>query len=145
MQPRFLLDKVAEQAGAIATQAPEKSPLAQPFFKFPAAIAEDDRQRLRQQGLSVIRDSVLPAYARLAQFVRAEYAPKGRTEPGEWSLPDGAARYAFDVKQSTTTNFTPEEIHQIGLAQVAEIEGRMLAVASQLGFKTCLLYTSRCV
>jgi uncharacterized protein (DUF885 family) len=136
MQPRFLLDKVAEQAGAIATQAPEKSPLAQPFFKFPAAIAEDDRQRLRQQGLSVIRDSVLPAYARLAQFVRAEYAPKGRTEPGEWSLPDGAARYAFDVKQSTTTNFTPEEIHQIGLAQVAEIEGRMLAVASQLGFKT---------
>jgi len=135
MPPRFLLDKVADQANAIATQAPEKTPFAQPFTKFPKTFAEDDQRRLREQGLGVIRDSVLPAYARLASFVRGEYAPKGRAEPGEWALPEGEARYALDVKQSTTTNLSPQEIHQIGLAQVAEIEARMLAVAQQFGYK----------
>jgi uncharacterized protein (DUF885 family) len=135
MPPRFLLAKVADQADAIAKQAPEKTPFAGPFNKFPDSIAEADRQSLRKQGLKVIRESVLPAYARLAPFVRNEYAPKGRTEPGEWALPDGAARYAFDVKQNTTTDLTPEEIHQIGLAQVAEIEARMLNVAKQFGFQ----------
>jgi len=134
--PRLLLDKVADQADAIATQAPDKSPFAQPFFKFPKSVGEDDQQRLRQQGLGVLRDAVFPAFARLSRFVRDEYAPKGRAEPGEWSLPDGEARYAFDVKQSTTTNLTPEEIHQLGLAQVAEIEPRMLAVAKQLGYQS---------
>lgn len=136
MPPRFLLAKVADQADAIATQAPEKSPLAQPFYKFPASVAEADQQRLRQQCLSVIRDSVFPAYTRLSRFVRDEYAPKGRAEPGEWALPDGEARYTFDVKQSTTTNLTPEQIHQLGLAQVAEIEPRMLAVAKQFGYQS---------
>jgi uncharacterized protein (DUF885 family) len=136
MPPRFLLNKVADQADAIATQAPEKSPLAQPFYKFPKSVADDDQQRLRQQGLAVIRDSVFPAYTRLSRFVRDEYAPKGRAEPGEWALPDGEARYAFDVKDSTTTNLTPEEIHQLGLAQVAEIEPRILAVAKQFGYKS---------
>jgi uncharacterized protein (DUF885 family) len=136
MPPRFLLDKVADQANAIATQAPEKTPFAQPLTKFPKSFAEDDQRRLREQGLGAIRDSVLPAYARLATFVRGEYAPKGRAEPGEWALPDGEARYALDVKQSTTTNLTPQEIHDIGLAQVAEIEARMLTVAKQFGYKS---------
>jgi uncharacterized protein (DUF885 family) len=135
MPPRFLLDKVVEQADTIATQAPEKSPMALPFTKFPKSFTEDDQHRLRDLGLSVIGGSVLPAYVKFALFVRDEYAPKGRAEPGEWSLPDGDARYALDVKQSTTTNLTPQEIHEIGLAQVAEIETRMLAVAQQLGYK----------
>ena len=136
MPPRFLLDKVVEQADAIAAQAPEKSPLAQPFAKFPKSFADDEQHRLRDQGLSAIGGSVLPAYVRFAHFVRNEYAPKGRAEPGEWALPDGEARYALDVKQSTTTNLTSGEIHEIGLAQVAEIEARMLGVAKQLGYKS---------
>jgi uncharacterized protein (DUF885 family) len=136
MPPRFLLDKVTDQAETVAAQPPEKSPFAQPFTKFPKSFAEDDQQRLRQQGLGAIRDSVLPAYVRFARFVRNEYAPKGRAEPGEWALPDGEARYALDVKQSTTTDLTPGAIHEIGLAQVAEIEARMLAMAKQLGYKS---------
>jgi uncharacterized protein (DUF885 family) len=136
MQPRFLLDKVADQADAIAAGSPEKSPFAPPFLKFPESFPEDQQRRLREQGLGVIRDSVVPAYARFARFVREEYAPKGRTAPGEWALPDGDARYAFDAKQSTTTNLTPQGIHEIGLAQVAEIEARMLGVANQLGYKS---------
>jgi uncharacterized protein (DUF885 family) len=135
MPPRFLLEKVVDQANGIATGEPEKSPFAHPFFDFPKTMPEADQKRLRQQGLAAIRDSILPAYARFAKFVRDEYAPRGRTEPGIWSIPDGDAYYAFRVKQSTTTNLTPEEIHQIGLAEVKDIEARMTAVANQLGYK----------
>jgi len=136
MPPRFLLEKVVDQANGIGTQEASKSPFAHPFDEFPKAISDADQKRLREQGLAAIRDSVLPAYVKFAKFVGDEYAPKGRTEPGIWALPDGDARYAFRVKDSTTTNLTPEEIHQLGLAQVKEIEGRMLGVANQLGYRT---------
>ncbi|MFZ3215114.1 MAG: DUF885 family protein [Candidatus Acidiferrales bacterium] len=135
MPPRFLIEKVADECKGIASQDPEKSPFAQPFSAFPKDISEADQKRLRAAGLAAIRDALLPAYSRFYVFVRDEYVPHGRTEPGIWSLPDGDACYAFLVKQSTTTDLTPEEIHEVGLAQVKEIEGRMLAVANQLGYK----------
>ena len=134
MPPKILLEQVVTQANGIATTSAEKSPFAQPFDKFPDAVSAADRKRLRDAGLAAIRDSVLPAYVKFTAFVRDEYAPKGRTEPGVWALPNGSEIYAFRVKESTTTNLTPEEIHQIGLEQVKEIEGRMLGVAHQLGY-----------
>ena len=134
MPPKILLEQVVTQANGIATTPAEQSPFTHPFDKFPDAVPEADRKRLRDAGLAAVRDSVIPAYVKFTSFVRDEYAPKGRTEPGVWSLPDGPERYAFRVKESTTTNLTPEEIHQIGLAQVKEIEGRMLGVARQLGY-----------
>jgi uncharacterized protein (DUF885 family) len=135
MPPRFLLEKVVDQCKNLSSDAPEKSPFAQPFTKFPAAIPEAEQKRLREAGLAAIRDSVLPAYVRFTAFVGEEYVPKGRTEVGVWSLPDGEAYYTYLAKQSTTTSLTPEQIHQLGLAQVKEIEARMQAVASQLGYK----------
>ena len=135
MPPRMLLEKVVTQSNAIGSMAPEQSPFIHPFDKFPDSIPEADRKRLREAAIAAIRDSVNPAYAKFTSFVRDEYAPKGRSEPGVWSLPDGAARYAFRVKESTTTNLSPEEIHQIGLTQVKEIEARMLQIANQLGYK----------
>jgi uncharacterized protein (DUF885 family) len=135
MPPRVLLEKVVVQCNGLATKAPEDSPFAQPFAKFPDSIPAADQKRLREQGLAAIRESVLPTYVKFTTFVREEYAPKGRTEPGLWSLPDGPERYAFRVKDSTTTDLSPEEIHQIGLAQVKEIEARMLQVVNQLGYK----------
>jgi uncharacterized protein (DUF885 family) len=134
MPPRILLEQVVTQANGIATTPAQQSPFIHPFDKFPDAVPEADRKRLRDAGLAAVRDSVIPAYVKFTSFVRNEYAPKGRTEPGVWSLPDGPERYAFRVKESTTTDLTPEEIHQIGLAQVKEIEGRMLGVAHQLGY-----------
>jgi len=134
MPPRILLEKVVEQSSNLGSKTPEETPFAEPFKKFPASISDADQKRLREQGLAAIRESVLPAYQKFTAFVRDEYAPKGRTEPGVWALPDGAERYAFRVKESTTTNLTPEEIHQIGLEQVKEIEGRMLEVIHQLGY-----------
>src|SRR5581483_12313768 len=135
MQPKILLEQVVTQANGIATQPVDKTPFAHPFENFPKTIADADQKRLRDEGMAAIRDRVLPAYVKFTAFVRDEYAPKGRTEPGVWSLPDGDARYAFRVKESTTTNLTPEEIHQLGLAQVKEIEDRMLEVAHKLGYK----------
>ena len=134
MPPKILLEQVVTQSNGIAITDAGKSPFAHPFDKFPDGIPEADRKRLREAGLAAIRGSIIPAYVKFTAFVRDEYAPKGRTEPGVWSLPDGPERYAFRVKDSTTTNLTPEEIHQIGLAQVKEIEGRMLGVAHQLGY-----------
>ncbi|MFZ0808513.1 MAG: DUF885 family protein, partial [Candidatus Sulfotelmatobacter sp.] len=82
MPPRILLEKVVDQANGLATKAPEATPFAQPFEKFPDSIPAADQKRLREQGLAAIRDSVLPAYVKFTAFVRDEYAPKGRTEPG---------------------------------------------------------------
>jgi uncharacterized protein (DUF885 family) len=135
MPPRILLEKVVEQANGLATKTPDAAPFAQPFAKFPDSISAADQKRLREQGLAAIQESVLPAYVKFTKFVREEYAPKGRTDPGVWSLPAGPERYAFRVKESTTTDLSPEEIHQIGLAQVKEIEARMVQVANQLGYK----------
>ncbi len=135
MPPRFILEKVVEQCNDIASQAPSDSPFAQPFKNFPKSIPETEQAQLREQGIAAIRDGVLPAYAHFATFVRDDYLPHGRTEPGVWSLPDGDKYYAFRVKESTTTELTPEEIHQLGLAQVKEIEQRMKEVATQLGYK----------
>ncbi len=134
MPPEFLLEKVVTQAQAIADMPPEKTPFAQPLQKFPAAINDADQKRLHDAVLEQIQTSVLPSYVKFIKFVKEDYAPKGRTEPGVWSLPDGAARYAFAVKRVTTTSMTPEEIHELGLKQVAEIETQMLAIAQKLGY-----------
>jgi len=134
MPPRFLLEKVVDQVAGIAAQKPEDTAFAEPLKKFPAAVSAAEQARLREAMLAAVRDEVLPAYRRFGEFVKRDYAPKGRTEAGMWSLPDGAARYAFQVKASTTTDLTPEQIHQIGLEQVAEIEGQLRAIATRLGF-----------
>ncbi len=135
MPPRFLLAKVVGQCQALASQAPEKSPFGQPFFNFPKDISASDRKRLREAGVAAIKESVLPAYVRLTAFVRDQYVPKGRVEPGVWSLPDGADRYRFEIRRMTTTDMTSDQIHALGLKQVDEIEAEMLALAHKLGFK----------
>jgi uncharacterized protein (DUF885 family) len=134
MPPKFLLEKVADQAKRVSDSPMKDSPFAQPLLHFPDSIAEADRQAIRKDTESAIQNEMVPAYRRFETFVRDEYAPKGRTEVGEWSLPDGAARYAREVKNSTTSDMTPEEIHELGLAQVKEIETAEAAIANKLGF-----------
>jgi uncharacterized protein (DUF885 family) len=134
MPPRFVLAKVAAQAAGIAAMKPDETPFARPLSKMPATIPVADQTRIRAALLASIEESVLPAYARLAKFVREEYAPEGRTEVGVWSLRDGAARYAAYVKRSTTTDLSPEQIHELGLHEVARIEGELAAAARRAGF-----------
>jgi uncharacterized protein (DUF885 family) len=134
MPPRALLEKVAVQAQEIADKTGADSPFAQPQETFPAGIPAVEQQRLRAEVLAAIKDEIDPAYQKFARFVRDEYAPRGRSEPGVWSLPDGGQRYRFAIRQITTTDLSPEQIHQIGIQQIAETEAEMLALAHQLGF-----------
>ena len=134
--PRFLLEKVAKQTKTLAEQKPKESPFARPLESLPAGISAEEQTRIRAAVLEAINKQVLPAYARFAKFVEVEYVPAGRVEPGVWSLPNGEAYYRFRVKKQTTTDLTPEQIHQTGLDEVARDEREMLTIANKLGFKT---------
>jgi len=135
LPPKFLLEKVVKQCQAIAEPSGEASVFGKPVAKFPDAVPEADRKRLHDAIIAAVDGKVRPAYAKLADFVAKDYAPKGRTEPGLWALPNGDALYKFDVEQQTTTNKSPQEIHDIGLAEVKRIEGEMSKVATKLGYK----------
>lgn len=135
MPPRSLLLQAVDQCQALASATPEKSTFAQPFLKFPKDISPPDQKRLHEAGLAAVNESVLPAYTRFTAFIRNEYAPKGRSEPGIWALPDGAERYRYEIRHMTTTSMTSNEIHALGLKQVNEIEAEMLMMAHKLGFK----------
>jgi uncharacterized protein (DUF885 family) len=132
--PKYLLEKALVQVKTLAEQKAVDSPFALPLQKFPASISVAQQSEIRQQLLKVIATQVLPAYARFGRFLSAQYIPHGRTEPGIWSIPDGDAYYKFLVRQSTTTDMTPQQIHTIGEQQVAEDEAQMTAIAKKLGF-----------
>ncbi len=135
MPPKYLLEKVATETEDLASKTGEASPFSKPGMEFPASVPAADQKRLRAAVLSAVDNEIIPAYQRFAKFVRTEYAPQGRTDPGVWSLPDGGARYRFAIRHITTTDLTPDQIHELGLKQIAETETEMLAVALKLGFK----------
>jgi uncharacterized protein (DUF885 family) len=133
--PKYLLEKVLTQVNAIATEKPEDTPFARPLKKFPAGVSDADQTRIKAAILEAIQKQVLPAYAQFARFLQATYIPAGRTDPGIWSIPGGDKYYAFRVRESTTTDLTPDQIHQIGLDEVKRDEAEMLTIAQKLGFK----------
>jgi uncharacterized protein (DUF885 family) len=135
MPPRFLLEKVSPEAEEIANQTGENSPFAKPLREFPSSIPVAEQKRIRELILTAIAEQVLPAYRKFAEFVRNEYAPHGRTDPGVWSLPDGEERYRYSIRRMTTTDLTPDQIHEIGLKELHHTETEMLAVANKFGFK----------
>ncbi|MGA3293760.1 MAG: DUF885 domain-containing protein [Candidatus Acidiferrales bacterium] len=134
MPPRFLLEETVTQCKSIAHPAGEASAFGHPVTQFPDAVPGADRKRLHDAIIAAVDNEVRPAYTELADFIAADYAPKGRTEPGIWALPDGDARYRFAIHTLTTTDMDPEAIHQLGLQQVALIESEQLAIAQKLGF-----------
>jgi len=133
MPPRFLLEKVVTQCKSIGTAVGDASAFARPVAQFPDAVPAADRKRLHDAILAAIDSEVRPAYTKLADFIATEYAPKGRTDPGLWALPNGDALYHFAIRQMTTTTMEPEAIHQLGLSEVSRIEGDMLDIAKKLG------------
>ena len=127
MAPKFLLEKAGQQAAGLGALKAEDSPFALP-------LKDLKDEKLRARVLDAINTAVLPSYQKLAAFIRDEYAPAGRTHVGLWAVPNGAARYTVRARRETTTNLSPDRIHQIGLSEVARIEGEMLAIAKKLGF-----------
>jgi uncharacterized protein (DUF885 family) len=134
MPPKFLLEKVVTQIAAIDTPAGEASVFATPVTKFPAAVSAADQKRLHDAILKAVDTEVRPAYRKLGEYIAKDYAPYGRTDPGLWSLPNGDALYRFAVEQQTTTRMDPQQIHDLGLKEVARIHEAMLAIAKQQGF-----------
>jgi uncharacterized protein (DUF885 family) len=132
--PQYLLEKVVVQTQTLADQKPAESPFAMPLKKFPKTVSAADQKRISAEVLDVVGTQVLPAYQRFAKFLKVEYVPKGRKDPGAWALPDGDAYYAYRVRQSTTLNKSAAEIHQIGLDEVKRDEAEMLAIVHKLGF-----------
>jgi uncharacterized protein (DUF885 family) len=104
------------------------------FSRFPETISAADRKRLQAEGAQAIKTHFLPALSKLEKFVREDYLPKARTSIAMRDLPDGQAWYAYEVRSSTTTDLTPEEIHQIGLAEVVRINQAMRAAMDEAKF-----------
>jgi uncharacterized protein (DUF885 family) len=134
VQPAYLLEKVLAQVNGIAGQKPVDSPFAEPLKKFPKSISAADQRRITEAMLVAIEDDVLPAYVRFGKFLKAQAIPAGRSELGVSSLPDGDKYYAYLVRENTTLNKTPAEIHQIGLDEVKRDEAEMMVIVKKLGF-----------
>jgi uncharacterized protein (DUF885 family) len=134
MPPRESLEKALAQTQGIADQKAEESVFAQPLKKFPKTIPAADQKRIAADLMAAIQTQVLPTYQRLAKFMKAQYVPYGRKDPGVWAMPNGDAYYAFRIRQITTLDKTAAQIHQIGLDEVKRDEAEMLAIVHQLGF-----------
>jgi uncharacterized protein (DUF885 family) len=134
IQPRYLLEKTVVQSAQLADAAGSASPFAEPAQRIPASFPAADRQRLHEAIIAAVDGKVRPAYARLQTFLATEYAPRGRTEFGIWSLPDGEERYRFAIQRQTTTSLSSDQIHEIGLAEVASLETQITALARKAGF-----------
>src|SRR5277367_6153688 len=130
MPVRFLLEKIPAQCQGII----DANPFLLPTKKYPATISVEDQTRLTQQITEVINTEVFPAYEKFAAFVQTDYAPAGRTTLAITSLPDGQKRYENDIYGRTTTHMTADEIHQLGLREIARIEKEMNAIAVKEGF-----------
>jgi len=133
--PRAVLDGRDASIAAVAElKDPTQSSFYEPFKQLPASIPADRAQALQGQALRQIRDGVIPAYVKLLAFFRDEYVPQARRTLAAEALPDGKAFYRHQIREYTTLDLGPDEIHQIGLDQVAKIHAQMLEVMQETGF-----------
>ena len=132
---RATLDGYDSTITAHIVDDPEKSVFWKPFAKFPSTVPEGDRERLRQEGRKAVMESAVVGYREFLDFFRNEYLPHARTTLGASELPNGRAYYAQQIREYTTLDLTPEQIHKIGLSEVERISGEMDAVMKEVGFK----------
>ena len=114
---------------------PEDAGLYAPYAKMPATIPAAEQAALRAEGRAAIRDAVVPAFAKLLAFFRNEYVPQARTTLAAEAMPDGVAWYREQIRKYTTLDLSPEEIHAIGLREVASVRAEMDAIIDGLGFQ----------
>ncbi|MGH9568808.1 MAG: DUF885 domain-containing protein, partial [Candidatus Angelobacter sp.] len=114
---------------------PTESGFYKPFQHFSPEISMADRQRLAEQAKQAIAQHVVPAYKKFKEFFVKEYLPGCFDQVGVWQVPHGEELYAFEVRQYTTTDLSPEQVHQIGLKEVARIRAEMEQIRKQTGFQ----------
>jgi len=132
--PRATLEGYDTTISAHVVDDPSKSVFWFPFEKFPASVPASEQERLRNSGRTAIMNGAVVGYREFLDFFHNEYLPGARTTLGASALPNGAAYYRFKIREFTTLNLTPEEIHNIGLSEVNRISGEMNAVMKQVGF-----------
>ena len=133
--PREIIGGVSQVIGGFRYESPEAIGLYAPFANFPPTVPEAERARLREAGRAAIADSVIPAFDEFRTFFETEYAPRARNTIAAQRLPNGRAYYADLVRYYTTLpDATPQQIHQIGLNEVARIRAAMEVEMSASGF-----------
>jgi uncharacterized protein (DUF885 family) len=134
-QPRAVIIKVIPQLRDIARDDPEQTMFWQAVRAMPETIAPAERAAIEARWRVLIREQLIPAYRRLADFLETEYVPAARDSVGWSALPDGAAWYRHQIRIQTTTDLTADEIHAIGLEEVARIRAEMEQVRRSVGFQ----------
>jgi uncharacterized protein (DUF885 family) len=134
-QPKLVMNNVFDQLNTQLKSGVDGSPYLMPTKKFPKEIAAADQARLTAAYRAVIGTKILPALAGMRDFVKKDYLPKCRDSVGLSGNPGGDRLYAFLVESQTTTKMTPDEIHALGLSEVARIKGEMEKIRKQVGFK----------
>lgn len=134
--PREIIGGVSGVIDNLTFANAEATPLWRPFANYPASVPESERARLTAAGRAAIERSVLTSLAEFRTFFREEYAPRARRTIAAAALPNGRAYYADLVRDFTTLpDATPQEIHRIGLAEVARIRAEMDAIIREVGFQ----------
>ena len=133
--PRITLRDVPAQMTNLVPEDPMKSALLAPFTQFPVGIVESDRARLRADAVRAYNEQDRPAFQRLNNYLTNTYLPHSRETIGMSALPDGTAWYAYNIKIQTTTTRTPQQIHDLGLAEVKRIRAQMDSLIRSTGFK----------
>jgi uncharacterized protein (DUF885 family) len=137
-QPRYIVEKVIAAAKPRAAEPAEDSVLLIPFKDLPASIPAAEQAALRAQALAIVQGEVKPKEQAYVEMLERQYLPASKPALAARSLPDGERYYAWLVRHHTTTNLTPDQVHQIGVQEVARIKGRMQQVMAQAGFKGSL-------
>jgi prolyl oligopeptidase len=137
-QPAVVVDIVARQIEQQESPDAQHSALTAAFWRFPANVPPAEQQRLRDAAVAAYEQDFLPAWKRLREYVAVSYRAKARAAAGIGSLADGRAAYQTLIRRLTTTNRTPEEIHELGVREVARIESAMTAVMRETGFEGTL-------
>ena len=134
VQPEIVVDLVVDQIAGQTRPAPLASPLLAAFTRFPAEVGPAEQERLRNQAVAAYEQQFVPSWRRLEAFLRETYRPKARPQIAVTSIPNGRAFYAQAVKLHTTTSMTPDQIHELGLMEVARIDREMEQIARADGF-----------
>ncbi len=134
-QPKAVLTGYEDSIKSFVTADPKQSPFYRPFLQKPADVSAERWTQIQQQGEELIRTQIVPVYQQYYDFFVGEYVPGARENIAAIALPDGAAFYQNRLEHYTTLKMTPQEVHQIGVQEVARIRAEMQQVIAQTGFK----------
>ncbi len=135
VQPRIIMERIPAQIEQQLVSDPTSSPFYKPFLEFPDTVSPNDQDRLQQIARKTIVEVVIPAYRDFHNFFVNEYLPACRNTVGAWDLPDGRSFYEFRTRHYTSTELTPDQIHQLGQDEVKRIRSQMQEIIEELQFE----------